>query len=469
MPMRPVASSWPFHFPSNIQTVGRLVKKQHVGALNGKQSENDTTLLTFRQSTHQGSLGITTETVLAELLTPVLVVLRLGAVLVTDEVESRLCQVKLLSTVLGVETELQVGVSGDNTTSRGKLAGHETEQSRLADTVGSDKGSSGVHIETEVKVAVQVILGVARVGEGNVVKRQDGRRELVNIGKTEREDTVLLDGLDETIGLHLVKNLLSGLGLSHQVGVGTSASNELLDVDNFILLLLVGLHLVGLVLGSRLAVRVVVTTVVDELLAAHVDHAGADTVEEIHRVGDENQGSLPLLEVLLEPHTSLQIQMGSGVIEKQNGGLDEEGLGKGDSHTPTTGHELLSLVVETLKLQLSLSDNPLKGTQVTGRSTLVKKVDVEMLGDGVLASSDGLEESGLSATVLAEETVSSTVRELESGIGDEDSAVEDQGSTCDLDILAGLGRSEDTGGDTVRDTVLIHLVGKTLHLVELIA
>src|SRR6478735_1107080 len=50
----------------NIQTVGRLVKKQHVGALNSQQSKDDTTLLTLRQSTHQGSLGVTAETVFAE-------------------------------------------------------------------------------------------------------------------------------------------------------------------------------------------------------------------------------------------------------------------------------------------------------------------------------------------------------------------------------------------------------------------
>jgi hypothetical protein len=74
--------------------------------------------------------------------------------------------------------------------------------------------------------------------------------------------------------------------------------------------------------------------------------------------------------------------------------------------------KLLGLVVETLQLQLSLSDDPLKGTEVTGRSTLVEKVEIEMLRNGVLAGGDGLEESGLSTAVLTEKTVSSTVSEL---------------------------------------------------------
>lgn len=128
--------------------------------------------------------------------------------------------------------------------------------------------------------------------------------------------------------------------------------------------------------------------------------------------------------------------------------------------------KLLSLSVKTRQLVLSLSDDPLKGTQVTGRGTLVKKVEVEMLGDRVFASGDGLEESGLSATVLTEETVSFTVGKLESGIGDKNSTVEDQRATGHLDVLAGLGRRQDTGGDTVRDTMLVHLLSETLHLVE---
>jgi hypothetical protein len=90
-----------------------------------------------------------------------------------------------------------------------------------------------------------------------------------------------------------------------------------------------------------------------------------------------------------------------------------------------------------------------------------------MLGDRVFASGDGLEESRLSATVLTEETVSFTVGKLEGGIGDKNSTVEDQRATGHLYVLAGLGRREDTGGDTVRDTVLVHLLGETLHLVEL--
>jgi len=238
----------------DIETVGRLVQQDHVGRLNGQESEDDSALLSFGKGTHEGGLGLTGETVLAELLSPVLEILGNVGELVADEVEGRLGQDELLSRVLRVDTELQVGVTRDNTAGGSELASEDVEESRLANTVGADKGGTRVHVDTEVEVLVQVVLGVARVGEGDVVERQDGRRELLDIGEAEGEDSVLVDGLDEAIGLHLVENLLARLGLTHQVGVGTGGSDELLDVLDFVLLLLVCLLLVDLLLGSGLGV-----------------------------------------------------------------------------------------------------------------------------------------------------------------------------------------------------------------------
>lgn len=340
----------------DIETVGRLVEQEHVGGLNGEEGEDDTGLLAIGKGTDERGLGLTRETVLAKLLAPVLVILGLIGVLVTDEVESGLGQVELLSGVLRVETKLQVGVTLDDTVGGRELAGHETEQGRLANTVGADESGTGVHVETEIDVAVKVVLGVTRVREGDVVEGQDGRRELLDIGEAEGEDSVLLDRLDEAIGLHLVENLLTGLGLADQVGVGTSASNELLDVGNFVLLLLVGLHLVGLLLGAGLMVSVVVTTIVEEGLEAHVDHVCADTVEEILGVRNQDEGTVPLLKVFFEPHAGLEIQMGGRVVEKEESGLDEEGLGEGDTHTPTTGH-VLGLLLDGLLVETETGQN----------------------------------------------------------------------------------------------------------------
>ena len=340
----------------NIKTVGRLVKKKHVGALDGQESKDDSGLLTLGKGSHEGSLSLTSETVLAELLSPVLDILRDCGMLGANKVEGRLCQVKLLGRVLRVHAELQVRVARNDTRGGRNLAGEDAEKSRLAYTVGADKGGTGIHVDTKIKVLVQVVVLLPRVGEGDIVKSQDRWGQLLDIGEAESEGLVLGDGLDETVGLHLVEDLLPGLGLADQVGVGTGRGDELLDVLDFLLLLLIGLHLVDLLLVTCLGVSVVVTTVVEKLLHAHVDHVCADTIEEIHRVGDEDKCAVPLLEVLFEPDTGLEIQMCCRVVEQEQRRLDEKRLGEGDTHTPATRH-VLCLLVDGLLVEAETGEN----------------------------------------------------------------------------------------------------------------
>jgi hypothetical protein len=143
----------------DIETVGRLVEQEHVGTVNGEKGEDDSALLSLGKGTHKGSLCLTGQTVLAELLAPVLVVLRDLRVAVADELEGVLGQVKLLSGVLRVHAELQVSVAGDVATGGAELASEDVEQSRLAHTVGTDESGTRVHVDTEVEVLVQVVDG----------------------------------------------------------------------------------------------------------------------------------------------------------------------------------------------------------------------------------------------------------------------------------------------------------------------
>jgi hypothetical protein len=101
---------------------------------------------------------------------------------------------------------------------------------------------------------------------------------------------------------------------------------------------------------------------------------------------------------------------------------------------------IFGLLLHGVELTLSLADNPLKGTELSGRGTLVQKVDIDVLGDGELASSDGLEHGGLSATVLTQETVTATVGQFEGGVGDEDLSVEHEGGGGNLNIARGRQR-----------------------------
>ena len=156
--------------------------------------------------------------------------------------------------------------------------------------------SPGVHVDTKVEVLVQKVLLLARVRESDIAESNDRWRELLDVLEVESQEFGDVDSLDQTGSLHLVDNLLLGLGLLNQVGVGTGGSNELclsapvlrgrgrptLDVGNLLLLLGVCLHLVDLVFGLGSDVGRVITTVVLHLLPDRQVHdVGADLVHEV--------------------------------------------------------------------------------------------------------------------------------------------------------------------------------------------
>lgn len=87
--------------------------------------------------------------------------------------------------------------------------------------------SPRVHVNTKVEVLVQVVGLLARVGESDIAEGDNGRRELLDILEVESEEFGNLHSLNKTSSLHLVNDLLLGLGLLDQVGVSTSGSNEL--------------------------------------------------------------------------------------------------------------------------------------------------------------------------------------------------------------------------------------------------
>ena len=81
-------------------------------------------------------------------------------------------------------------------------------------------------LDTEAEVLVQVVLLLARIRERDVVERDDGRRELADVLEVEAQRLRRLDLLDEACRLHLVDDLLLGLGLLDQVRVCTRRCDE---------------------------------------------------------------------------------------------------------------------------------------------------------------------------------------------------------------------------------------------------
>jgi hypothetical protein len=85
----------------------------------------------------------------------------------------------------------------------------------------------GVHVDTNTEVLVEVVLLLARICERDIAERDNGRRELLDVLKVESELLGTFDLLNETCRLHLVDDLLLGLGLLDQVGICTGGRDEL--------------------------------------------------------------------------------------------------------------------------------------------------------------------------------------------------------------------------------------------------
>lgn len=73
---------------------------------------------------------------------------------------------------------------------------------------------------------IQEVLLLSAVRERNIVERNDRRWEAVDVLEVELQWARRLDFLDETSCLHLVDDLLLGLGLLDEIGVRSGGSDE---------------------------------------------------------------------------------------------------------------------------------------------------------------------------------------------------------------------------------------------------
>ena len=168
-------------------------------------------------------------------------------------------------------------------------------------------------------------------------------------------------------------------------------SSVLLDVGDFLLLLVVGLHLIDLVLGLGTDVGRVVTTVVDELLLRRQVHdIRADAVHEVLRVRGDHQDVVVHRQVRLQPHDSLEIQVVRWLVDQEEVRLDEQCTRERDTHPPTTGHVLRGAVHHLLRETETVENGAglrLEGAGIELLELLVQLVEqhlVDVVCDGEL-------------------------------------------------------------------------------------
>lgn len=154
-------------------------------------------------------------------------------------------------------------------------------------------------------------------------------------------------------------------------------------MSDFILLLVVGLHLIRLVLDLGLDVCRIVTSVVHHLFPhGQIHYVRAHRVHEILRMRGDDENMVVRRQVRLEPHHCAQIQVIRRLVEQEQVGLDEEGTGEGDTHTPSSGHVFRRLLhhllgePETVKKGAGLR---FEGSRVHVLKLLVRRLEGQVV------------------------------------------------------------------------------------------
>eukprot|EP00162_Nutomonas_longa_P008328 comp18442_c0_seq1/m.32983 comp18442_c0_seq1/g.32983 ORF comp18442_c0_seq1/g.32983 comp18442_c0_seq1/m.32983 type:complete len:495 (-) comp18442_c0_seq1:250-1734(-) len=488
--------------------VRRLIKQENVRILHREIRKHNAGLLAIGERLHQLSLRLARGAVAPQNAACSFLFLDLVLEHLHEPLQRAHLGIKHLGKMLVVVSKPQLVVALDNTVRRDVVARDQLEQRGLADTIGTHNGDARVLIESKVELAVQLILRAGTVSKGHVDELQHGRRQRVGRREREVEHALLGDFLRESVLNHACHGLFLGLSLLGQLCRAVAeASNVLLHVPDLLLLALEALGLVLLELSTGLDIGVVVTRVVEQASIVHVDDIGAHTIEKVLRVRNDHQDAVVVLEILLEPHTCLEIQMVGRLVENQQHWTHKQRLGKRNAHSPASRkvlgllglhlgrkpktvenlgraaldhirielvktlreqlnicilallhHHFLQLLFEQHALLVHIAHNSLKRRHLAGRHLAIKMVNVNVARNRNLARAQRMQKSTLSAAIVAEKTVSLAKVELEPRVLDQHLAEERQREILHMDVTALGMRGKHTSDSAVRHNELFLLL-----------
>ena len=91
-------------------------------------------------------------------------------------------------------------------------------------------------------------------------------------------------------------------------------------------------------LGSRGHVFIIVARVQAHFAVIQVCHMGADTVQEVAIVGNDDHGALTLVEHFFQPANGIDVQVVGGLVQQHDVRIGEQGLGQQHAQFPAGGN-----------------------------------------------------------------------------------------------------------------------------------
>jgi hypothetical protein len=130
----------------------------------------------------------------------------------------------------------------------------------------------------------------------------------------------------EVLDLDLVDHLHAAGGLARLRLVGREAAHEFLQFGHLVLGLGVGAGLAFLDLGRGQHVVIVVAGVDLDGAEIEVGHVGADLVQEVAVVRDDDDGGVALVQHVFQPADGVDVEVVGRFVEQQDVGVGEQRL-----------------------------------------------------------------------------------------------------------------------------------------------
>mmetsp|Transcript_7446 Transcript_7446/g.18272 ORF Transcript_7446/g.18272 Transcript_7446/m.18272 type:complete len:220 (+) Transcript_7446:580-1239(+) len=219
--------------------------------------------------------------------------------------------------MLIVDTHPQAGISANISLGCIDLSGQKFQESRFTSTIRTNHTDSAIHIYTEIDLVENDGMFL-RVPKVYICDLHNGSREFWNLREFEL-DGVFFGPFDEFLDLSGLRSrgdslvlflLTSGTSLALLVLFNCFLSLVLrlalsLQLTESLLLLLVGPDLLLEAVCLGLFEAIVVALVRNKLQIFDVQDFLAYTVQEILVVGNDEQGLLPGLKIIVEPDDSV--------------------------------------------------------------------------------------------------------------------------------------------------------------------
>ena len=219
---------------------------------------------------------------------------------------------------------------------RREHAGQQLEQRRFARAVRTDQHRALAALGLEIQAPVDPQrLAVAEI---DVLQRDDALAGTRRLGEAEFDRLLRVErGVD---ALHAVEAGEQALGERRLAGLGAELVGQGGQALDFLLLLVEGVLLP--LLAGRLVgqVGLVVPAVAGDPLVGELDDRVDELVDELAVVGDQQDGALVVLQVVLEPHQRFEVEVVRRFVEQQQVRLHDQQPREVRAHHPAAGERV---------------------------------------------------------------------------------------------------------------------------------